>query len=345
MPSISFEKAALINVINSRTAINTAALPTRLDHRAIDPRDEALLTLGFQLKRSGYSFTSITPASHHRVIVRKPTSSPNREDVFGWSRSFRVGDIPAHQVQLLGAAGELAKSGSMLRSRVRFSTLANQIFVHSAYPTEEPDAVFFGPDTYRFTRLIRQALPQARAPLRLLDIGAGSGAGGLHAASLRPNVFSSIVLSDINRRALRFSRINALLNGIENVEVIERNLFAHLAGTFDVIIANPPYLVDPLKRLYRHGGGPLGSKLSLDIVRQAVDHLAPAGRLILYSGSAIVNGVDRLHKSLSQFLNKRDVRFEYEEIDPDVFGEELDHWPYDRADRIAVIGLIVDRVQ
>ncbi len=332
-----------MDVISSAT--NTAARPMRLNHQVIDRRDEALLTLGLELKHTGYRFTSVTPATHHRIIVRKPTSPPNREDVFGWSRSFGIDDVPAHHIQLLGAAGELTKSESMLRSRVRFSTLANQIFVHSAYPTEEPEAVFFGPDTYRFTRLIRQALPQVRAPLRLLDIGAGSGAGGLHAAWLRPNAFSSIVLSDINRRALRFSRINALLNEIHNVEVIESNLFEHLAGTFDVIIANPPYLVDPLKRLYRHGGGSLGSKLSLDIVRQAVHRLAPAGRLILYSGSAIVNGVDQLHESLSQILNVRDVTFQYEEIDPDVFGEELDHRPYHRADRIAVIGLIVDRVQ
>jgi methylase of polypeptide subunit release factors len=333
-----------MDVISSAPAANTAARPMRLNHQAIDRRDEAVLTLGLELKRSGYRFTSVTPATHHRVIVRKPTSPPKREDVFGWSRSFEIGDVPAHHVQLLDAAGELAKSGSMLRSCIRFSTLADQIFVHSAYPTEEPDAVFFGPDTYRFTRLIRQALPQVRAPLRLLDIGAGSGAGGLHAASLRPNAFSSIVLSDINRRALRFSRINALLNGIDNVEVVESDLFEKLAASFDVIIANPPYLVDPLKRLYRHGGGSLGSQLSLEIVEQAVDHLAPAGRLILYSGSAIVNGVDRLHKSLSRVLDRRDLRFEYEEIDPDVFGEELDHWPYDCADRIAVIGLSVDRV-
>ncbi len=329
----------------SNTDADSAARRTRLNQPAIGRSDEALLTLGLELKHSGYRFTSVTPATHHRVIARKPTLPPNREDVFGWSRSFDVGDVHAHHVQLLGTAGELGNSGSMLRSHVRFSTLANQIFVHSAYPTEEPDAVFFGPDTYRFTRLIRQALPQVRAPLRLLDIGAGSGAGGLHAAWLRPNAFSTIVLSDINRRALRFSRINALLNEIHNVEVIESNLFEHLAGTFDVIIANPPYLVDPLKRLYRDGGGSLGSKLSLDIVRQALDRLAPAGRLILYSGSAIVNGVDQLHESLSQILNERDVTFQYEEIDPDVFGEELDHRPYHRADRIAVIGLIVDRVQ
>jgi hypothetical protein len=32
----------------------------------------------------------------------------------------------------------------------------------------------------------------------------------------------------------------------------------------------------------------------------------------------------------------------YEEIDPDVFGEELEHPPYDRADRIAVVAVTID---
>ncbi len=334
-----------MDVISSRApTANIAARHTRFNQQ-VDRREEALLTLGLELKRGGYRFTSVTPASHHRVIARKPSSPPSREDVFGWSRSFGIGAVPEHQVELLNAAGELAKSGSMLQSRVRFSTLADQIFVHSAYPTEEPDAVFFGPDTYRFTRLIRQTLPQAHVPLRLLDIGAGSGAGGLYAASLRPNALSSIVLSDINRRALPFSRINALLNGIENVDVIESNLFEQLSGHFDVIVSNPPYLVDPLKRVYRHGGGAFGAELSLKIVKQGIDHLAPTGRLILYTGSAVVNGVDQLHNSLCPILNRADIRFQYEEIDPDVFGEELDHWPYDRADRIAAVSLIVDRIQ
>jgi methylase of polypeptide subunit release factors len=151
------------------------------------------------------------------------------------------------------------------------------------------------------------------------------------------------VLSDINTRALRFSRLNALLNEIDNVDVIQSDLFENVGVSFDLIIANPPYLVDPLMRMYRHGGGLLGSDLTLQIVRQSLGHLAPAGRLILYSGSAIVHGVDRLKESLGEMLNKSNLRFQYEEIDSDVFGEELDHWPYDRADRIAVIGLIVDR--
>jgi methylase of polypeptide subunit release factors len=332
-----------MQVIGTRSLANSAGLSTQLYRKATNLRDKALLGLGLELKHSGYRFTAVTPATHHRVNVRKPTLPPTREDVFGWSRSFSLGDLPERHVQLLAAADELEKSGRALRSRVRFATLGNQIFIHSAFPTDQDNAVFFGPDTYRFARLIRQALPPIRRPLRLLDIGAGSGAGGLHAASLLPNAFSSIVLSDINTRALRFSRLNALLNEIDNVDVIQSDLFENVGVSFDLIIANPPYLVDPLMRMYRHGGGLLGSDLTLQIVRQSLGHLAPAGRLILYSGSAIVHGVDRLKESLGEMLNKSNLRFQYEEIDSDVFGEELDHWPYDRADRIAVIGLIVDR--
>jgi methylase of polypeptide subunit release factors len=152
------------------------------------------------------------------------------------------------------------------------------------------------------------------------------------------------VLSDINTRALRFSRINALINKVANVETVESNLFENIGGTFDVIIANPPYLMDPLTRMYRHGGGLHGSELTVQIVRQSLDHLTPGGRLIVYSGSAIIRGVDQLEKSLRQLLTKSNFQFEYEEIDPDVFGEELDRRPYDRVDRIAAIGVIVDRV-
>jgi release factor glutamine methyltransferase len=333
-----------MEVVGTTPAAHRVGLPGPRHNMASDHRDEALLTLGLELKHSGYCFTAVTPATHRRVNVRKPTLARSREDIFGWSRSFSPGDLPECQVELLAAAGELAQTGAMLRSRVRFSTLADQLFIHSAYPTDEADAVFFGPDTYRFARLIRQGLPDSHRSLRLLDIGAGSGAGGLHAATLRSNAFSSVLLSDVNTRALRFSRINALINGINNVEVVESNLFENIGDSFHVILANPPYLVDPLKRMYRHGGGALGSGLTLQIVSQSLDHLAPAGRLIVYSGSAIVHGVDQLKRSLEPLLDNPNLRFQYEEIDPDVFGEELDCPPYDRADRLAAIGLIVDRL-
>jgi hypothetical protein len=77
-------------------------------------------------------------------------------------------------------------------------------------------------------------------------------------------------------------------------------------------------------------------------VEQGVSRLARGGRLVLYTGSAIIGGRDYLHETLLARLRGRGLRMTYEEIDPDVFGEELDRPPYDRADRIAVVGVTID---
>jgi SAM-dependent methyltransferase len=306
--------------------------------------DRALLSVGQHLLKQGYHFTTVSPASHGRVAAR-PFGAPTLRDIFGWSRPFESGDLAERILSDLRAAGALLEDGK-LRSAVRFSSLDDQLFAHSAFPTEGADAVFFGPDTYRFARTIRNAvslLTPARN-LRVLDVGAGSGAGGIYAGKLLRGASPHVVLSDINRHALRLSRVNAELNGIPNVRVVESSLYAGIEGQFDLIVSNPPYLVDPLARLYRHGGGELGFALSVDIAVQGVERLAPGGRLILYTGSAIVDGTDLLQKALAKSLARRDVHWSYEEIDPDVFGEELEVAPYDRADRIAVVAATIERL-
>ena len=317
----------------------TAAKPAP----ALSAADQALISLGRLLRDGGYDFTTTTPLSHRRVLARKQHSK-SLQEVFGWSRPFRRRDVPTDVWRYLDEAGALQPAGAQVRSTVRFSTLDGQIFVHSAFPTDEADAVFFGPDTYRFARLVRQTLQTINhsGPLRLLDLGAGSGAGGLHATTLLPGQMN-VVLSDINGQALRYCRINAALNAVDGVEVIESDLFENVTGSFDVIIANPPYLVDARARTYRHGGGQFGEGLSLRIAAEGVGRLAPNGRLILYTGTAIVAGEDRLHAALQAMFTDRSLRLSYEEIDPDVFGEELDHAPYDRADRIAVVAAIFTR--
>lgn len=317
-----------------------------LSRDPLDIQDQSLLQLGRALKSLGYTFTTITPASHARIIGRPLSRPPLLTDIFGWSRPFHRRQLDDDLANLAGLAGVLEPQGLQLRSSVRFSTLGQQLYAHSAYPTEGADAVFFGPDTYRFARLIGSAIAgmgySRVEPLRILDVGAGSGAGGLHAAALASRMCPIVTLTDINRRALRYCRVNAALNGIDTVQVLESDLFASISGSFDLIIANPPYLVDKLRRTYRHGGGELGSELSVRIVEDAVPRLAGGGRLILYTGSAIIGGRDYLHETLASRLSGRGLRMAYEEIDPDVFGEELDHPPYDRADRIAVVGVIID---
>jgi SAM-dependent methyltransferase len=266
-------------------------------------------------------------------------------DIFGWSRPFRADQLDVGLARLANTAGVLQSQASWLKSSVRFSTLRNQLYAHSAYPTEQADAVFFGPDTYRFAKVIGSGIAGIDARrlhrLKVLDLGAGSGAGGLYAAALASRLRPHVTLTDINPLALRYCRVNAALNGIDDVRVVESDLFADIRGSYDLIIANPPYLVDELRRTYRHGGGELGSGLSVRIVEESVPRLAHGGRLILYTGSAIVDGRDDFHETLLARLRGRELRMAYEEIDPDVFGEELDHQPYDRADRIAVVSVTI----
>ncbi len=112
-------------------------------------------------------------------------------------------------------------------------------------------------------------------------------------------------------------------------------------GKIDLIIANPPYLVDEARRLYRDGGGEFGIELALRIAEQGLARLRPGGRLILYTGTPINGGVDPFFEFVKPLVQLHGLQFVYEEIDPDVFGEELDRHAYAHADRIAVVGLTV----
>src|SRR6185503_5795976 len=145
---------------------------------------------------------------------------------------------------------------------------------------------FFGPDTYRFARFLAQKAVPAR---RLVDIGCGSGAGAVVAACA--SGASEIVMADINPAALRLARVNATAAGMA-AEIVHSDVLLDIDGTFDLVIANPPYLVDDDQRVYRHGGELLGAGLSLRIAREAAGRLNRGGRLLLYTASAIVHGVD-----------------------------------------------------
>jgi methylase of polypeptide subunit release factors len=331
--------------VETDTADGDLTLEARAAGRATSGSgDAALLALGEELKQQGYRFITVTPATHQRVSCRPGTGlGHSLTDVFGWSRPFRRSSLPPRIVELLEDAGELSRHDGLLRSNVRFSTLDRQLFVHSAFPTDQSDAVFFGPDTYRFVRALRHAMSDFHMGTRprIVDIGCGSGAGGLDLALLLAPHDPEIVLTDINPRALRFSRINAALNACPDVATIESDLFTAVPGQADLIISNPPYLVDPRGRLYRHGGGTLGFDLSLRIVEEGVERLAPGGSLFLYTGTAVVDGVAKLFEALTPRLTASGRTFIMEEIDPDVFGEELEHAPYDGADRIAAVAVTV----
>ena len=299
----------------------------------------ALIRLGRILQQRAYRFVAVTPATHDRVL-RREAKSTSLESIFGWSRPFQPDEIENCLMELLEQADAIEFASGECKSKVRFATVGDSLFVHSAFPTTEADSVFFGPDTYRFVRFLRTALADitTRNPLRLVDIGAGSGAGGIIAAKAIA-ASTDLVLADINRNALAFSAINATLNDLPKTRTIFSDVLGGVEEAADVIVANPPYLVDQDQRLYRHGGSELGTALALRIAEESMAKLVPGGRLALYSGAPIVNGHDVLLECLRPVLQLYASHFVYEEIDTDVFGEELDKPAYAHVDRIAAVGL------
>ncbi len=322
-----------------------------------------------ELAASNYSFITPTPLTHQRVLAHRATTqylqnlaakvsqqATTLRDIFGWTLPFEASQIRPDLLALMADIGILRSHGRLFSSAVRVSSIDDDLFVHSAFPTTQDNAVFFGPDTYRFARFVQQGIAQMHcvqtsarlqrpgSAVRVLDIGCGSGAGGVVAArGLKKRAVScSIVMNDINPLALQYTAVNAAFAGIP-VTLAQGDALSAVAGQFDLIISNPPYMEDASARAYRHGGPRLGRALSVRIAEEALARLAPGGQLLLYTGVAMVDGVDPFINEMLPLLDQTDCDWSYEEIDPDVFGEELEQPAYAHVDRIAAVGLVATR--
>ena len=160
------------------------------------------------------------------------------------------------------------------------------------------------------------------------------------AAQRRPG--ATLLLTDVNDRALRFARINAAAAATQ-VQTLQTNGLDGVEPVIDLALANPPYIIDPAGRAYRDGGAMHGGQLSLDLAAAALQRLRPGGRLLLYTGAAIVRGRNELQDALTGLVSQTGCTLSCRELDPDVFGEELEQPGYADVERIAVIGVVMSR--
>lgn len=72
----------------------------------------------------------------------------------------------------------------------------------------------------------------------VLEVGCGTG---IISISLSSKV-ASVVACDINSYAVELALKNVKMNKIDNVQVIESDLFSNVSGKFDLIVFNTPYL-------------------------------------------------------------------------------------------------------
>lgn len=99
---------------------------------------------------------------------------------------------------------------------------------------------------------------------KILDLGCGYGVLGIVAAKLAPRGY--VVLTDINKRAVKLAKINIKLNNIKNAEVRWGDLYEPVKNeTFDTVVSNPPISA--------------GLKVCYKIIEKAPRHLVEGGLL------------------------------------------------------------------
>jgi release factor glutamine methyltransferase len=171
------------------------------------------------------------------------------------------------------------------------------------------------PDTETVVELalemLRASAP-ARRPLRIVDLGTGSGAILLALLSELPDAFG--YGTDISVEALRTARGNAVDLGLASrAAFVACDYAAALSGTFDLIVSNPPYIRsldiaglatevrdhDPLRAL---DGGADGLDAYRALIPQAARLLAPGGILAVEVGEGQSADVEPLMASVGLIM-------------------------------------------
>lgn len=150
------------------------------------------------------------------------------------------------------------------------------------------------PETEQFVELVLadQSKIQNRKS-KIVDVGTGSGVIALTLAAELPEAHVEAV--DFSQDALALARENATRLGLaERVTFHHGNLLAPIEGTFDLIVANLPYIAtatlptlapevqrDPATAL---DGGPAGDELIHRLITEARPHFNPGGTLALEIG-------------------------------------------------------------
>ncbi|MFC7218134.1 methyltransferase [Streptomyces polyrhachis] len=173
-----------------------------------------------------------------------------------------------------------------------------------------------------------------RTPVaRALDLGAGSGIQALHASAHAGHVTAT----DLNPRALAFTRLTLALSGEAPAELREGSLFEPVAGeTYDLIVSNPPFVISPGHRLTYRDGGMAGDELCRTLVGQAAQHLNDGGYCQLLANWEHLDGQDWRERLASWVPRGCDAWIVQREAqDPTEYAEL---WLRDGGDHRAVPG-------
>jgi carbamoyltransferase len=216
---------------------------------------------------------------------------------------FLEADEPLRRIRSVFSASDLralmkmrlvASRAGSLRARMRIDCVRSlQLLADRRFRSPDTRALGLPPGDMVYppggdSTMLADVVAECRGRC-VLDLCTGSGVQGLIAAATAEQV----VGVDVNPRAVALAGMNAILNGVGNIEVRWGDLFAPVRGEhFDLIIANPPFVPAPRRGPSYHSGGPRGDRVLRRVVSGLPDHLADGGRAVMISHLALRHGED-----------------------------------------------------
>lgn len=110
---------------------------------------------------------------------------------------------------------------------------------------------------------------------RVLDLGCGSGVGTVFVAPKAREVMAV----DISALAVKNTEENCRLHGLKNVTVRQSDMFSHVEGKFDLILANPPYIAEQFENEEEQFA--TSTRYLPALFAHAGEHLADHGRILM----------------------------------------------------------------
>jgi len=146
--------------------------------------------------------------------------------------------------------------------------------------TVPPDVMPITPMSHHLGEAV---LAEVHEGERVLDMGTGSGVNAILAATKGAQVLAV----DINPQAVEAARANAESNGVaHNVEVRASDVFSEVDGRFDVIVFDPPFRWFRPRSLLEVAMTDEGYRALTDFFRNARQHLAQGGRMLIFFGTS-----------------------------------------------------------
>jgi methylase of polypeptide subunit release factors len=266
-----------------------SSAPFRLQtHDDYTPVRQALEAAGYTreaLAESVGSLEGVGRVDMHLILRRtqSPTAYHTLVRLFFLGQMMPLAAVTAAlgegALEQLSSSGMIRCRGDEARAEAMLIPAEDFLIVHDfpAEVTGQPEASNHVLGVGRASITLAN-LTVRRQQERVLDLGTGSGIQGLLAARHA----TEVVATDVSSRALNFAGLNARLNGLSNITLRQGSLYEPVRDQqFDLIVANPPFVISPESRYLYRDSDLQGDAISEQVIRGAAAHLREGGYAVV----------------------------------------------------------------